>query len=104
MEFESDPNKAAISLRKHGVEFDEAVTCLLDAMALVRDDPDAVDEVRHILIGMSKAGRMLTVVYTMRGEIPRIISARKATRRENCKLCVRNTISVARNGRKMCRI
>ena len=82
MEFESDPNKAAINLRKHGVEFDEAVTCLLDAMALVRDDPDAVDEVRHILIGMSKAGRMLTVVYTMRGEIPRIISARKATRRE----------------------
>ena len=51
-------------------------------MALVRDDPDAVDEVRHILIGMSKAGRMLTVVYTMRGEIPRVISARKATRRE----------------------
>ena len=82
MEYESDPAKALINQRKHGVAFDEAATCLLDPMALVREDDDAIGEHRYVLVGMSEAGRTLTVCYTMRGEMPRIISARKATRKE----------------------
>ena len=82
MEYESDPAKALINQRKHGVAFDEAATCLLDPMALVREDGDAIGEHRYVLVGMSDAGRTLTVCYTVRGEVPRIISARKSTRKE----------------------
>lgn len=82
MEYESDLAKALSNQRKHGVAFDEAATCLLDPMALVREDDDAIGEHRYVLVGMSDAGRTLTVCYTMRGEIPRLISARKATRKE----------------------
>jgi uncharacterized protein len=82
MQYAHDPAKSAINERKHGVSFDEAVTCLLDPMALVREDHDATDEYRYVLVGMSESGRVLTVCYTMRGEMPRIISARKATKKE----------------------
>ena len=82
MEYESNPAKALINQRKHGVAFDEAATCLLDPMALVREDGDAIGEHRYVLVGMSDVGRTLTVCYTMRGEIPRVISARKATKKE----------------------
>ena len=83
MSIESDPKKAASNLKKHGVSFEEAATCLLDPLALVRDDPDAKDEQRLMLLGMSQAGRLLTVCYTLReNETIRLISARKATRKE----------------------
>ena len=86
MKYESDPAKALINQRKHGIAFDEAATCLLDSMALVRDDDDAIGEHRYVLVGMSDVGRTLTVCYTMRGDIPRLISAPKhandATRKE----------------------
>lgn len=79
--YEADPAKAASNLVKHGVSFDEAVTCLLDPQALVMED-DAEDEERWVLVGRNERGRLLTVVYTMRGDVPRLISARKATARE----------------------
>jgi uncharacterized DUF497 family protein len=80
---EFDPKKAAGNLKKHGVSFEEAASCLLDPLTLVKDDPDAKDELRLILLGMSQAGRLLTVCYTLRGdEAIRLISARKATRKE----------------------
>lgn len=82
MDYDRDPAKSASNLVKHRVSFDEAVTCLLDPMALVREDNDAVDEHRYLLVGMSESGRVLTVCYTMRGELPRLISARKATKKE----------------------
>lgn len=81
MHYEADRTKAEANLAKHGVAFDEAATCLLDPMALVLGD-DAQDEARWLLVGTSERGRVLTVVYTMRGEVPRLISARKATARE----------------------
>jgi hypothetical protein len=78
-----DPRKAASNLKKHGVSFDEAATCLLDPLALVRDDPDARGEARLVLLGMSHAGRLLTVCYTLRDEEAiRLNSARKATKKE----------------------
>ena len=83
MKIEFDPKKAASNLKKHGVSFEEAASCLLDPLALVSNDPDAVNELRLILLGMSHAGRLLTVCYTLRDdEIIRLISARKATKKE----------------------
>ncbi len=77
-----DLSKAQSNFDKHGIAFDEAATCLLDARALVREDQNAEGEVRIVLLGCSEKGRLLTVVYTLRGETPRLISARKATKNE----------------------
>ncbi|MBI5660368.1 MAG: BrnT family toxin [Nitrosomonadales bacterium] len=83
MKIDFDPKKAASNLQKHGVSFEEAATCLLDPLALVRDDPDARGEARLVLLGMSHAGRLLTVCYTLRDEeVARLISARPATKKE----------------------
>ena len=77
-----DGDKAKSNFRKHGITFDEAATCLVDENALVREDELIIGESRWILVGASCAGRLLTVVYTLRGENPRLISARKATAKE----------------------
>lgn len=81
MQIEFDPAKAAANLKKHGVSFAEAATCLMDETALAREDGDVRGEQRWVLIGMSAQGRLLTVVYALR-ENPRLISARKATAKE----------------------
>ncbi len=83
MRIEFDPKKAASNLKKHSVSFEEAASCLLDPRARVRNDPDAQDELRLVLLGMSHVGRLLVVCYTLRGdEVIRLISARKATKKE----------------------
>ncbi|MEI6706072.1 MAG: BrnT family toxin [Methylococcales bacterium] len=82
MKIEFDYPKATSNLKKHGVSFDEAASCLLDAMALVREDGYAEDESRWVLLGMSNQARLLVVVYTLRAEIIRLISARKPTKKE----------------------
>jgi hypothetical protein len=79
--YEWDPKKAASNLRKHGVDFADAVTALEDELALTLDD-DYPDEQRFITIGTDALGRVLVVVYAFRGEKIRIISAREATPRE----------------------
>lgn len=83
MEVEFDPKKADANLKKHEISFEEATSCLLDPIALVRDDPDARGEVRLVLVGLSSKERLLTLCYTLRGEDTiRLISARKATAKE----------------------
>ena len=83
MEIEFDPDKAEQNLTKHRVSFEEAATALLDPMALAFEDHDAEGEPRWVLLGMSANARLLTVVYTLRGEERiRLISARKASRQE----------------------
>jgi uncharacterized protein len=80
---EWNARKAAANLKKHGVSFEEAATSLLDPQALGREDVDSEGEGRWILIGISTNARLLTVVYTLRGEDRiRLISARRATRIE----------------------
>jgi uncharacterized protein len=79
---EFDPRKARFNLRKHGVSFEEAMTALFDPMALCTEDPAAQGEGRWVLVGMSHMARVLTVVYTLRNEQIRIISARRSTQRE----------------------
>ena len=78
MSFEWDRKKAGSNLRKHGVDFADAVTALEDELALTLDD-DYPHEQRFITIGTDAFGRVLVVVYTFRGETIRIISAREAT-------------------------
>jgi uncharacterized protein len=83
MDVEWDADKAVANFKKHGVRFEEAATSLLDPQALVQEDVDSEGEARWVLIGMSTSARLLTVVYTLRDESRiRLISARKATRKE----------------------
>jgi uncharacterized protein len=81
MGYEWNPKKAASNLRKHGVDFADAVIALEDELALTIDD-DYPDEQRFITIGSNASGQILVVIYTFRGENIRIISARAATPRE----------------------
>jgi uncharacterized protein len=69
------------NLRKHGVDFADAVIALEDELALTLDD-DYPDEQRIITIGSDATGQILVVIYTFRAENIRIISAREATPRE----------------------
>jgi uncharacterized protein len=82
MEFEWDPDKAAENLRRHAVDFADAAGVFQDDYALTREDPQAQREHRLVTVGMDFLGRVLTVVYTYREERIRLISARRATRRE----------------------
>ena len=79
MEIEFDPDKAAANPRNHdGVTFTDASPVLLDPYALTREDPHAAGEPRFVTLGMGAKGRILVVVWTLRGENPRLISAWKA--------------------------
>lgn len=82
MQFQFDPAKAAANLRKHGVSFADAEGVFADPLAIHRADPDAEGEERFIAVGMGSAGELLVVAYTLREEGIRLISARRATRRE----------------------
>ena len=82
MPLEHDPVKAAANLKKHGVSFADAEGALFDPLALTIEDISSVGEPRHVTIGLGSAGDLLVVVYTYRDGEPRLISARRATRRE----------------------
>lgn len=82
IDFEWDIPKAQQNVRKHGIRFSEAATVFDDPNALTLEDEDQA-EPRFITMGMDALGRLLVVVYTYRKLKIRIISARKATRRES---------------------
>ena len=83
MDIEWDSKKAASNLKKHGVSFEEAAMAMLDPMAKAQEDPDAEDEARWILLGMSSKPRLLSICYTLRRhDRIRLIAAREATRKE----------------------
>ena len=84
MEFEWDESKARANLRKHGVDFADAATMFDDNRAVTVADDD-LEEERYVTIGMDALGRVLVVAYTIRGERIRIISARRATKRERAE-------------------
>jgi uncharacterized DUF497 family protein len=77
---EWDDDMATANAAKHGVAFEEAVTVFLDLdYLLIRD---AIVPERFVAIGVSNQARVLFVVHCERSEKVRIISARRATRRE----------------------
>lgn len=83
--FEWDTVKATANLVKHGVSFEEARSVFYDEFAVqFFDEEHSADENRFLLLGMSTEARLLLVCHCEResGEVVRIISARKATKRE----------------------
>ena len=83
LRFEWDARKAASNRAKHKVSFDEAVTVFGDPLGRIIDDPrHSETEPRSVLLGQSRRHRLLVVLFTEYGEAIRLISARKATRRE----------------------
>lgn len=83
MQFEWDPTKAARNLAKHGVSFNEASTVFGDPLAgTILDPKHSGTEPRFITIGLSTNQRLIIVAHAERGDRIRIISARRATRRE----------------------
>jgi len=86
LRLEWDEAKATANAKKHGVTFEEARSVFFDERARLIDDPDhSEDEERFILLGLSSTLRMIVVChcYRSKGNIIRIISARKATARES---------------------
>lgn len=84
--FEWDPAKAKANARKHGVSFEEALSVFHDEFAVqFFDDDHSSDEDRFLLLGMSTEARLLLVCQCEReaGNIIRVISARRATKRES---------------------
>jgi len=87
-DFEWDPSKARTNSRKHGVTFERATEVFLDPVALsVFDGRHSDTEDRYVTIGTDSRDVSIVVVHTFRQEGPnhdtiRIISARKATKRE----------------------
>jgi uncharacterized protein len=81
--YEWDDGKAADNLRKHGVDFMDAIEALEDPNRLEDiDSRFAYDEERIRVIGMAR-GKALFAVVTFPGEdVCRIITARKATKHE----------------------
>jgi uncharacterized DUF497 family protein len=83
VQFEWDAQKAAENLAKHGVPFDEASTVFGDPLAgTILDPRHSTDESRFVTIGLSTGQRLIVVVHADRDDRVRIISARRATRRE----------------------
>jgi uncharacterized DUF497 family protein len=83
VQYEWDDGKAAENLRKHGVDFADAIAALEDANRLEEIDTRfAYGEERVQVIGLARDD-VLFVIVTLRDEDSyRIISVRKATRHE----------------------
>ena len=81
--FEWDPRKAASNQAKHDVSFEEAATAFADPLSLsIPDASHSRLEARYVLLGLSRAGRLLVVVHTERGHNILLLSARQAPRKE----------------------
>ncbi|MGK7893279.1 MAG: BrnT family toxin [Xenococcus sp. (in: cyanobacteria)] len=83
MRFEWDENKAESNWHKHGITFEQALTVFADPYLLFTEDTKySEQESREWAIGEAENGSIIVVVFTMRDQNIRIISARKATKRE----------------------
>jgi uncharacterized DUF497 family protein len=86
--FEWSEAKNLANIKKHGISFQEARTCFEDDFAeIFPDEEHSENEERYIFLGLSEILRTLVVIYTERYNnseqiINRIISARKATKKE----------------------
>ena len=88
--FDWDLRKVQKNRRKHGVLFEDAATAFLDPDGLDGEDLDhSKIEARRLRVAKSSLGRVLLIAYTIRRrndeEITRIISARRASRKERKK-------------------
>jgi uncharacterized DUF497 family protein len=79
--YEWDPAKAKSNQEEHGVDFADAVQ-VFDNPYLNKEATDAVGDQVFVAPGMDNLGRLLVVVYPYRQDKIRLISARKATKKE----------------------
>lgn len=85
LRFEWDAVKSKVNRDKHGVSFEEAATVFYDERAVeFYDDNHAEWEDRFLLLGLSAKPRLLMICHCFRVDesVIRIISARKATKKE----------------------
>ena len=86
MRIEWDPSKAASNIKKHRVSFEIAATVFDDPYALSVEDQGSSYEERWITMGLAADERTVVVIHTWRDatdkELIKIISARRATKRE----------------------
>ncbi|EKU99800.1 hypothetical protein Lepto7375DRAFT_1872 [Leptolyngbya sp. PCC 7375] len=83
MEFEWDPDKAAANFEKHGVSFQEAATVFNDPLSITFPDPVIqLEKIATLSLEHQLLDYSLVVAHTDRDQRLRIISARKATRKE----------------------
>lgn len=83
--FDWDENKNKSNQKKHRLAFEEACTVFYDERAILFDDPEhSADEDRFLLLGMSEKAKVCIVCHCYRESdtVIRIISARKATKKE----------------------
>jgi uncharacterized DUF497 family protein len=81
MNYQWDVTKARSNYKKHRVKFSDAVSVFSDTWAITIED-EVRGEERFIVLGIDAFGRILVIVFTLRDKEIRIISARKATRKE----------------------
>lgn len=89
--FEWDEHKNILNQLKHKIASEEAMTVFYDVNAVSFDDPErSSDEERFLIIGISEKEKLCIVSHCYRGKddnIIRIISARKATKKETKYYC-----------------
>lgn len=90
--FEWDDVKNQRNIEKHGIDFDDAIAVFVGVTVVRVNDKFYGDEIRQIALGEAD-GDVLAIIFTMRGDVCRIISARKASRHE------RRTYRAAHTGR-----
>ncbi len=82
MAYQWNLEKADSNLKKHGIDFADAVGVFEDEWGLTIKEHQVGNEQRFVTIGMDFLGRILIVVYTYRRFDIRLISARKASKTE----------------------
>lgn len=87
VEFEYDKNKSKINKEKHGIDFAEAQKLWQDENALIVPANIIDEEIRYALIALFKK-KCFVAIYTMRGDVYRIISVRRC--RKNEEKCYEN--------------
>lgn len=86
IKFEWDENKNNANQKKHKVSFSEAQKVFYDVEARVIDDPEhSEEEARFVILGLSRKANLLVVCHCYKASdtVIRIISARKATKKES---------------------
>ena len=86
MEFEWDENKRKSNIDKHGIDFQDALHVFYDMKRIeYADDRKDYGELRMHVIGVVNSEIIILVVYTDRDSSTRIISARRANKKEKRK-------------------
>jgi uncharacterized DUF497 family protein len=80
--FERDSRKAASNLRKHAVSFELACEAFFDPFVCYFEDIMVASEQRETIIGLTTTWQLLYIVYVLRNDIIRMVSARLVTKAE----------------------